>query len=258
MNTIERNELLTALYQVTSKADLLKQFDSKLAGAKGTKANRYSHLLEQIIFYSHAIIFGHRVRTALDYRDAFMTTAKKSKLLKLSDEDITNAFSFLNRTDKRSIVKSSIAEPRSRNLKTSDICTAKDEIKRLKSQLDNKTYELSKGQKEEDKQAFIRIALVALSTGARLKDIMEDLTVSTKRGLTYFNNREGVILELDTKTIQGYLKAIRSHYKDRIEQGTDYSTGIRKAVKRLNISNCKNTNNLNQLYKQCLTSSPQK
>ena len=50
MNTIERNELLTALYQVTSKADLLKQFDSKLAGAKGTKANRYSHLLEQIFF----------------------------------------------------------------------------------------------------------------------------------------------------------------------------------------------------------------
>ena len=186
-----------------------------------------------------------------------MTTAKKSKLLKLSDEDIETAFSFLNRTEKKSIIKSTTPTPRNSNLKTSDICTAKDEIKRLKSQLDNKTYELAKGQKEEDKQAFIRIALVALSTGARLKDIMEDLTVSTKRGITYFNEKEGVLLELDTKTVQGYLKAIRSHYKDRIEQGTDYSTGIRKAVKRLNISNCGNTNHLNQLYKQCLTSSTQ-
>jgi hypothetical protein len=262
MNTIERNELLTALYQVTSKADLLKQFDSMLSGAKGVKGNRYSHLLEQILFYSHAIIFGHGVQTAHNYRQAFMTTAKKSKLLKLSDEEIETAFSFLNRTEKKSIIKATSTEPQNQknnaSSKASNACTAKDEINRLKAQLDNKTYELAKGQKEEDKQAFIKISLVALSTGARLKDIMEDMTVSTKKGVTYFNDEEGIILELDTKAVQGYLKAIRSHYKERIEQGTDISTGIRKAVKRLNIPNCGNTNNLNSLYRECLTSSPQK
>jgi len=262
MTKIERDELLQALYQVTSKADLLKQFDSKLSGVKGTNAQRYTHLLEQVLFYSHAIIFGHGVQTAHNYRQAFMTTAKKSKLLKLGNDDIEKAFSFLNRTEKKSIIKS--VEPKEQNeptLEAGSSCIARDEINRLKSQLDTKTYELSKGQKVEDKEAFIKIALVALSTGARLKDIMEDLMVSTRKGVTYFNDglkeEEGIILELDTKTVQSYLKAIRSHYSDRIGK-VDISTGIRKAIKRLNIPNCGNTNHLNALYKECLTSSTPK
>ena len=266
MNTIERNELLTALYQTTSKGDLLAQFDSKLSGAKGTTAQRYTHLLEQIVFYSHAIIFGHGVQTAHNYRQSFMTTAKKNKLLKLNNKDIEKAFKFLNRTEKKDIIKATSTEPQKQANKQSsesnDDCVARTEIKRLKAQLDNKTYELAKGQKEEDKEIFIKVALVALSTGARLKDIMEDLTVSTKKGVIYFDDgissKEGVILELDAKTVQGYLKAIRSHYSDRIAKGTDISTGIRKAVKRLNIPNCGNTNHLNQLYKECLTSSTPK
>jgi len=263
MTKIERDELLTALYQVTAKGDLLSQFDSKLSGAKGTIAQRYTHLLEQIVFYSHAIVFGHGVQTAHNYRQSFMTTAKKNKLLKLNNKEIEKAFSFLNRTEKKNIIKATTTEPQNQQNKDSsainDSCIAKDEINRLKAQLDNKTYELAKGQKVEDKEIFIRVALVALSTGARLKDIMEDLTISTKKGVIYFDDgissKEGVILELDAKTMQSYLKAIRSHYSDRIAKGTDISTGIRKAVKRLNIPNCGNTNNLNALYRECLTSS---
>ena len=91
---------------------------------------------------------------------------------------------------------------------------------------------------------------------------MEDLTVSTKKGVTYFDDgikqEKGVILELDTKTVQADIKAIRSHYSDRIAKGTDISTGIRKAVKRLKIPNSQNLNHLNTLYKQCLTSSAPK
>ena len=261
-NTIERNELLTALYQVTSKADLLKQFDSKLTGAKGTNTQRYTHLLEQVLFYSHAVIFGHGVQTAHNYRQAFMTTAKESKLLKLNSEDIEKAFSFLNRTEKKSIAKAVAYQPNKEHSETNGECVAKDEINRLKAQLDTKDYELAKGQNKEDKEAFIKIALVALSTGARLKDIMEDLTVSAKKGVIYFNDgikqEQGVILELDTKTVQGYLKAIRSHYSDRIAKGTDISTGIRKAIKRLKIPKAGNTNHLNALYKECLTSSTPK
>ena len=262
MNTVERNELLTALYQVTSKSDLVKQFEAKLSGAKGTTAQRYTFLLEQVLFYSHAIIFGHGVQTAHNYRQAFMTTAKKSKLLKLSNDEIEKAFSFLNRTEKKSILKTeSKNTSQTANKEVTGDCIAIEEITRLKAQLDAKTYDIAKGQKVEDKETFIKIALVALSTGARLKDIMEDLTVSTKKGVTYFDygikKEEGVILVLDTKTIQSYLKAIRSHYGDRIGK-VDISTGIRKAVKRLNIPNCGNINNLNALYRECITSSTPK
>lgn len=256
MNTIERTQLLTALYQVTSKSDLVEQFDSKLLGAKGTTTQRYTFLLEQVLFYSHAIIFGHGVQTAHNYRQSFMTTAKNSKLLKLDNDDIEKAFSFLNRTEKKSILKEAQTAPKTDVKEIIDDCVAINEITRLKAQLDAKTYELAKGQKVEDKETFIKIALVALSAGARLKDIMEDLTVSTKKGVIYFDNgiktEEGVILVLDAKTVQGYLKAIRSHYSERIAKGTDISTGIRKAVKRLNVSNCGNTNNLNALYKECI------
>jgi len=286
MNTIERDELLKALYQATTKGDLLSQFDSKLSeinavfrgrGARLTDDKRYTYLLEQIVFYSHAIIFGHGVQTAHNYRQSFMTTAKKNKLLKLSSKEIEKAFSFLNRTEKKNIIKATTTEPQNQQnkdgLAVNDSCIAKDEIRRLKAQLDNKTYGLAKGQKVEDKEIFIKVALVALSTGARLKDIMEDLTVSTKKGVIYFDDgissKEGVILELDAKTVQGYLKAIRSHYSDRIAKGTDISTGIRKAVKRLNINfnqtikgklipTAQNTNHLNALYRECLTSSTPK
>jgi hypothetical protein len=107
---------------------------------------------------------------------------------------------------------------------------------------------------------------------------MEDMNISTKKGVTYFNDEEGIILELDTKAVQGYLKAIRSHYKERLEEKIDISTGIRKAVKRLTVKisqsiiddviktnkkpqtkkrkredlkYCENLNHLNTLYEEC-------
>ena len=262
MSKIDRDNLLTALYQTSNKTELLAQYDSKLSGAKGTATQRYIHLLEQTIFYSHAIIFGHGVQTAHNYRQAFMSTAKKNKLLKLSNKEIEKAFLFLNRTEKKSIIKVTSIEsqnpPKNGDLESKDSCVAIDEIKRLKSDLDNKNYKLSRGQKVEDKETFIKIAIIAMATGARLNDIMENLTISTKKSITLFDDgvsiKEGVILVVDTKIAQSYLRAIRNHYSDRIGK-VDISTGIRKAVKRLAIPNSGNLNHLNQLYKDCLTSS---
>ena len=305
---IERDELLKTLYQATSKANLLNQFDNRLDGINAvfkerkttsTEERRYAYLLEQILFYSHAIIFGHGVQTAHGYRQAFMTTAKTNKKLNLSIERIENAFSFLNRSEKwdflsddekkKTLIKRQAKKPNkrtelqlkrleSRNTTNKDIndypntCIAKDEIKRLKEELDTKSYKLAKGQKEEDKQIFIKVALVALSTGSRLKEITETLELSSKKGVTYFTNEEdtkkGIILELDTKTIRAYLKDIKSHYADRIGK-VDIGRGIRKAVGRISIpyphttkegvkrDNATSLNHLNYLYDECLTSSTQ-
>ena len=255
MNQVERSELLTALYQTSSKQELLKKFDADISITKGTKNQRYTHLLEQIIFYSHAIIYGHGIQTAHNYRQSFMTTAKENEFLKLDDEEIEKAFSFLNRTEKKSITKTT--RPQKQPIKTDDSCVAKDEIERLKAQLDGKSYELAKGQKADDKEIFIKVALLALSTGSRLKEITESLTVSTRKGVAYFDDgkesKEGIILVLDIKTVQSYLKAIHAHYSERIGKGTDISTGIRKAVKRLNVQESKNLNDLNAIYHDCMT-----
>jgi hypothetical protein len=258
MNQVERSELLTALYQTSSKQELLKKFDADISITKGTKTQRYTHLLEQIVFYSHAIIFGHGIQTAHNYRQSFMTTAKANKFLKLNDEKIEEAFSFLNRTEKKSIlkVKQPEKEPKSKTIKEGEYCVAKEEIERLKAQLDSKSYELAKGQKADDKEIFIKVALLALGTGSRLKEITESLTVSTRKGTAYFDDgkesKEGVILVLDIKTVQSYLKAIHAHYSERIAKGTDISTGIRKAVKRLEIAECGNLNDLNAIYNDCI------
>ena len=286
-NTVERDDLLTALYQTSSKKELLTQFDHSLSVTKGSSSQRYTHLLEQVLFFSHAIIFGHGVQTAHNYRQNFMSTAKKNKSLKLSSEEIEKAFSFLNRTEKKALIKEvneATQTLQNSPLESNGKCIAKDEIRGLKAQLDNKSYELSRGQKAEDKEIFIKVALVALATGSRLKDIMEDLTVSTKKGVIYFNDGikeiEGIILILDAKTVQGYLKAIRSHYKGKTG---DIGTGIRKSVLRLSIPFSGNhtqrkiknkktgeikiieyknvstsLNHLNALYQECLTSSTPK
>ena len=184
-----------------------------------------------------------------------MTVAKANKKLKLTSSDIERAFSFLNKTIKKNIIKAVIEEPKETNkelLTVKDDCIAIDEIKRLKAQLDNNTYELARGQRVEDKEIFIKIAIVAMATGARLSDIMSDLAISSKKSVTLFNDTEGIILALDIKTVQSYLRAIRSHYKDRLERGIDISTGIRKAVKKLDIPKAGNLNHLNSLYKACL------
>jgi len=262
---MERTDLLTAIYQVSSKKELIAQFDSKLSSAKGSATQRYTHLLEQIVFYSHAIIFGHGVQTAHNYRQNFMSTAKKNKLLKLSNKDVEKAFSFLNRTEKKALIKefSTVTEtPQKSTLESDNKCIAKDEIRDLKAQLDNETYELSRGQKAEDKEIYIKIAIIALATGARFSDIMENLIISTKKGVTIFDDglkvQEGVILELDTKTVQSYLKSIRKHYKTKIEAKMDIGTGVRKNIKKLKIPKGQNINHLNAIYKECLTSSSPK
>jgi len=247
--TEDRETLLLALYQTSNKKELLEQFNANLSGAKGSSIQKYAHLLEQIVFFSHAIIFNHGIQTAHNYRQNFMTVAKSNKQLKLSSEEISKAFSFLNRTEAWSFltdeeklekVNERLAKKESERLRkqqkaleeklnqpveseTTDNkeCIAKDEIKRLKSELNEKSYKLARGQKEDDKEAFIKIALVALSTGARLNDIMENLTITTRKGVTYFDDgltvKKGVILGLEAKTVQSYIKSIRSHY-DYIER----------------------------------------
>jgi len=103
--------------------------------------------------------------------------------------------------------------------------------------------------------------LVALSTGTRLRDITETLEITEEKGIIYFTNEvrkiRGIILELDIETVQGYLVDIKNHYRERIARDVDISTGLRGAIKKLNIAGCGNINHLNELYRACLTTTEQ-
>ena len=237
---VTRETLLLSLYGVTSKKDLLSQFEESLQVGRMKKNEKYTHLLEQIIYFSHAIIYNHSIQTAHNYRQAFMTVAKESKSLRMDDAEVERAFSFLNRTEKKAIT--STKEPKEDKTEDAikDKCQAKEAINRLKKELDEKSYTLTRGQKAKDKEIYIKVALVTLSTGESLKTIMESLEIDRKR----------VVLELENKTIKGYIEDIRTHYEDK--KGTDYPRAIRKAIKNMNIENCINLNGLSDLYKECI------
>lgn len=266
-----RSELLVALYGADQKKDLLSLFKKDLEEIKGRQSEKYTHLLETIIKYSHAIIFDHSIQTAHNYRQAFMTTAKQT--LSIESKEIEKAFSFLNRTEK-SLIETAL-QPKEEDIIVNNEpleCVAYSEIERLKSELDNKTYVLTRGQKEEDKEAYIKIALLALSTGARLKEITETMSVAQEKGRAYFitsedSKEEGVVLSLDVKTIRGYLKDVQLHFAKSISKNTDIGRGIRKNIKALNVKAtdylrenaskfdlefCDNLNHLNILYRECL------
>jgi hypothetical protein len=252
---MNRENTFKSVYGVEAPKAVLGLYIEDLQQVKRlSKTKQYQGLLELLLRYSYAIFYDYKTVSIINNRLKYRQEAMKL----LNNSDVEKAFNFIARATEPKEPKTS-KKDLSDSLNT---CIAKDEINRLKEELDTKSYKLAKGQKEEDKQIFMKVALIALSTGARLKEITETLELSSRKGVTYFINgdeeEEGIILELDIKTVRAYLKDIRSHYSERIAKGTDISTGIRKAVKRLNIANCGNTNNLNSLYKTCLTSSTPK
>jgi len=248
---MNREKTFKSVYGVEAPRAVLELYIEDLKQVKRlSKSKQYQGLLELLLRYSYAIFYDYKTVSIINNRLKYRQEAMKI----LNHDDVEKAFNFIARATEPKEPKT----PKKDLSDSSNPCIVKDEIRRLKEELDTKSYKLAKGQKEEDKQIFIKVALVALSTGARLKEITETLELSVKKGVTFFSNgdntEEGIIIELDTKTIRVYLKDIRSHYGERITKGTDISTGIRKAVKRLNIPNCGNTNDLNKLYKQCLSS----
>jgi len=244
-----REKTFKSVYGVEAPKEVLGLFIEDLKQVKRkSKSKQYQGLLELLLKYSYAIFYDYKTVSIINNRLKYRQEAMKI----LNSEDVEGAFNFILRATEPKQPKA----PKKSLNDSSSTCTAKNEINRLKEELDTKSYKLAKGQKEIDKQIFIKVALVALSTGARLKEITETLELSTKKGVVYFTNgddtEEGIILELDIKTVRGYLKDIRNHYRERIAKGTDISTGIRKAIKRLNIADCGNTNNLNTLYRECI------
>lgn len=277
MEKINRNALLVALYQTDSKSELLEQFSAKLTLAKGTKAKKYTYLLEQIVYFSHAIIFGHGVQTAHNYRQSFMTTAKEHKTFKLEDSEIEEAFSFLNRTPKKMIKRATITEPtttQKTEITVSSECVAKDEIKRFKAQLDTKSYELKKGQLSDDKETYIKIAILSLSIGADQSDILKNIDLESFKAKN--------IVELNTKVVKRYIREVREHYTPTIrvkklqkqieanpkdknlqkalvreeakigKDSVDVTSAIRRAMRGLGVINATNTRGMIELHNDCL------
>lgn len=239
-----RDELLLQIYGVTTQKDLQQLFKDELIEAKRlSHSKQYIRLLELITHYFYAISFDYSTATINNHRTEYRKIAKTI----LDDKIVSKVFSFLN-----SPVKSQAKEKQIKDIKVDDKCEAITQITRLQTQLIDETYTLTRGQKEEDKRAYIKVSILALATGSRLTEIMEKLEVTTKDKQSHFNGVHSKILVIDISTTKKYLKEIREHYHERLIKKVDISTGLRKAIKQLDISGAGNINDLNKLYRDCL------
>lgn len=240
-----REKTFLSVYGVEQPKQVLELFAEDVKQVKRVaKTKQYQGLLELVLKYSYAIFYDYRTISIRNNRLKY----RKVAMGELLQKDVEKAFNMI-------AIATEPSEPKATKAIPTD-CIVIEQIKRLKDQLDNKTYLLKRGQKVDDTEIYIKVALVAMATGSRLREIMETLELSQRKGTITFtvdeDSIEGVILELDYKTVRAYLKDIRKHYAERIKNNVDISTGIRKAVKRLEVPNCGNLNHLNTLYKECL------
>jgi hypothetical protein len=243
-----REKTFLSVYGVEQPKQVLGLFTEDVKQVKRlAKTKQYQGLLELVLKYSYAIFYDYKTVSIRNNRLKY----RKIAMSELSKKDVVKAFDMI------AIATEPLEQKQTATKKdTPTDCVAIDQIRRLKDQLDNETYQLKRGQKADDTEIYIKVALVAMATGSRLQEIMGTLELSQRKGTITFtideDSTEGVILELDYKTVRAYLKDIRKHYADRIEANVDISTGIRKAVKRLEVPNCGNLNHLNALYKECI------
>lgn len=284
INDFRENTFLLVYGVETPKAVLgLYIEDLKQVKRLSTETKRYQGLLALVATYSYALIYCYGHISIRNNRDEYRKEAVKvlgslkkvsrnfksgSRIIEVDDREdkgtklVYKAFDLIK-------IPMEVKESKNNNTDTNNVsntCVAKDEINRLKEELDNKTYKIPKGYGDGNKKGlsvesleiYIKVSLVALATGARVKEITETLQIETRDGVIYFKNKKteekGLILELELKTIRKYIKDIRSYYEMKTIK-SDIGMTMRKAIKRLNIPSCGNINDLNTMYKSCLTSS---
>jgi len=241
-----RDELLLQIYGATTQKELQELFRDDLTECKKLpKGKQYIRLLELLVRYSYAISFDYSTATINNHRTEYRKISKSI----LDDTSVNKAFSFFS-----SPIKSQAKEKTVKDIEVDDKCEAIAQITRLQAQLIDETYIVTRGQKEEDKRVYIKVSILALATGSRLTEIMEKLEVTTKDKQTHFNGVHSKILVIDINTTKKYLKEIREHYHERLIKKVDISTGLRKAIKQLDISGAGNINDLNKFYRDCLES----
>ena len=251
-----REDAFKAVYGVETPKEVLGLFIEDLKQIKRKSKSKAKHLHELSLLmarYGYAVYYHYETVSIRNNRSKY----RREAINILGEEVAAEYFSLMPIVGEQKASKP--VEPKK---VVEGECVARSEINRLKAELDNKTYKLTIGQKEIDQEIFIKVVLVALSIGAKYRDIMEALEISERKGTVHFlidevEKAKGVILELDAKTVKGYLKDIRNHYKERIAENIDISSGIRKAIRRLDIAGCRSIGNLNKLYRDCLTSSEQ-
>ena len=208
---VEREKAFYTIYEVTSQKDLLANFErdvkiiafatEKISKASKTKQNKaleqeYTSLLELMLNYSHAIFYLY----SKSQINKNLIAYRKIALNHLNAKNVNDAFKLVARLRD---YKEQEQEPKEEPLKVLDSdCVALEHINSLKDKLEKDDIDAKTGSKE-DKIVYMKIAIIALGTGARIGEIIS----------TFEANPNNTIF--DAKYLNRLLKEVQEYQGER-------------------------------------------
>ena len=147
------------------------------------------------------------------------------------------------------------------------------EIKRVKSLLDTKSYNVASNQNEEQVRSYYLAYILGLSTGRRFTELLKTVTIHSlksglffrgilKKDLTGSRQIEANIIHLSEAEVKGYLKELRTHLNTKLkttkkksltattegEINSTFSKVYNNAVKRISSDKVPNFHELRHHY----------
>jgi len=246
-----RRETFKEIYGVNHFSDILELFEQDYNRYKNKGLSNIQELYKR---YSYAIFFMYSPSSIRNNLVKFKNVIKR-----VGGKYQVNALEFFTIDEIYAPIKSK-DEERKKELKETlragdntkiDPSVVEGQIQALKDELDTKSYNLSRNQKEEQVRAYRILAMLGLSSGRRFTELMKTLEV-TKRGtkITFGgllkNNAESIeghLIGLEYKEFKRYLKELRAFANTseltESEVNAKYAKVFNNALKRMSFTNVK-------------------
>jgi hypothetical protein len=261
----QRRDIFEAIYGVslmgtfnkrtkkTTPNSILNLFEQDYNRFKNKGINK---LLELYKNYSYAIFFGYSpssIRNNLvAFRNVILEHGGKYQANAIQAFTVDNVYAPINKKNHEQKVELKRNVQMGTNTDI-DPKVIKDKIQALKKELETKSYDVKKNQKEPQVRAYRIVALLGMATGRRFTELMKTLEIKkrgskiTFSGLLKGNDKtiDGHIIELSYKDVKKYLAELRAFAKteDMSEQEVNakYAKVFNNALKRLGFKNVKAT-----------------
>ena len=247
----QRREVFKNIYGVNHFSDILELFEQDYNRYKNKGLSNIQELYKR---YSYAIFFMYSPSSIRNNLVKFKNVIKKN-----GGKYQKNALDFFTIDEIYAPIKTK-DEERKQELKEAlrkgdntkiDPSVVEQQINAIKEELETRSYNMSRNQKEEQVRAYRILAMLGLSSGRRFTELMKTLEI-TKRGskitfdgLLKGNNKsiEGHLIGLEYKEFKKYLKELRSYANaekmTEQEVNAKYAKVFNNALKRLGFTNVK-------------------
>ena len=253
-----RNQILSALYNLTSSNKIETQIIKELRNAK---QDIYCKIHQKYIpfFWCESSIYTTRdrytkIRNLI--KDTRIAKAKKELLLR----DI-----FILDTKLYDVLAEVSSKKENEKVNTEfSIDNYFATIKKIKKIIEEKDFKIQNGQTEKSVLANLSMFYLAFVTGRRFFEIIKTLNIIKKGGKIYFDGlakkkdetgiKLGLLLDDDYIFMKKALKYVRNHYTDLVKDlnskqiNAKYAKNITRALRRILENNDISFHDIREMY----------